>query len=78
MDERTKETAPFEGLDSQNDEALRTMIEQAKALLAKRQAERQTQALARIRQLAVDHGLHVKASKRPRKRGRPRKEDALT
>jgi hypothetical protein len=78
MDEGIKEGGLLERLESQTDEALQSVIEQAKALLAKRQAERQAQALLRIRQLAVDHGLHVKARKRPRKRGRPRKTDALT
>jgi DNA-binding GntR family transcriptional regulator len=57
-------------------EALRGLIERAKALLASRHAERQAHALAQIRQLAADHGLHVKAKRRARKRGRPRKTAA--
>ena len=76
MDAPVNDTVVFEALGSQSDEALRDLIGRAKALLASRHAERQAHALAQIRQLAVDHGLHVKAKRRARKRGRPRKTDA--
>jgi hypothetical protein len=86
MDDRVKEAGLLDRLESQTDDALHALIDQAKSLLAKRQGERhaqaqaekakrQAQALAQIRQLAVDHGLHVKAKKRAGKRGRPRKAD---
>lgn len=76
MDAQVKDTGLLEGLDTHSDEALRDVIEHAKALLATRHAQRQAQALAQIRQLAIDHGLHVQAKKRARKRGRPRKTDS--
>ena len=86
MDAQVKDTVVFEALGSQSDEALRGLIERAESLLAAREAERkaqaaaertqrQAEALAQIRQLAAECGLHVKAKRRARKRGRPRKTD---
>lgn len=77
MDTQTKDTGLLERLDTLPDEMLRDLIERAKALLVSRRTERQAHALAQIRQLAVDHGLHVKAKTGARKRGRPRKADIV-
>jgi hypothetical protein len=63
------------GLSALRDDALCTVIAQAKSLLAARKLERQAQALLAIRRLAQDNDLNVQAKKRARRRGRPRKTD---
>jgi hypothetical protein len=60
-------------LDGQPDEALRTLIRHAQAILEARDLGRKKQALDDIRRIAKEHGLDLAVKKPGRKRGRPPK-----
>lgn len=56
-----------------SDEELRRLIKAASDHLARRDAERKREAMAKIRMLAKEHGLNVAIDRPARKRGRPPK-----
>lgn len=56
-----------------SDEELRQLIKAASDHLARRDAERKREAMAKIRMLAKEHGLNVAIDRPARKRGRPPK-----
>lgn len=60
-------------LESQSDEALRDLIDEAGRILKAREMRRKKDALAEIRRIAKVHGLDVAVGKRPGRRGRPPK-----
>ncbi len=62
-------------LDALSDDAMRQVRQQIDGKLAAHANVRRQQALSEIHRLAAAHGLNVAVKKRPRKRGRPRKED---
>ena len=74
MDEFAPQTARAETLESQSDNDLRAVIDQARRILEARESKRKKQAVAEIRRIAKEHGLDVAIDKPARKRGRPRKE----
>ena len=73
MDDFTPQSARTTDLDSQSDDALRAVIENARSILEARKTERKKQAVAEIRRIAKEHGLDVAIENPARKRGRPRK-----
>ena len=58
-----------------SDEELRQLIKAASDHLARRDAERKREAMAKIRMLAKEHGLNVAIDRPARKRGRPPKKE---
>jgi len=54
-----------------SDEELRQLIKAASDHLARRDAARKREAMAKIRMLAKEHGLNVAIDRPARKRGRP-------
>jgi len=73
MDEFARQVPTIEGLDSQPDDTLRDVIEQARNILEARENKRKKEAVSEIRRIAKMHGLDVAIDKSARKRGRPRK-----
>lgn len=61
-------------LTQASDEELRRLIKAASDQLARRDAERKREAMAKIRMLAKEHGLNVAIDRPARKRGRPAKK----
>ncbi len=74
MDDFVRNTALTEGLESQSDDTLRDVIDQARSVLKTRESARKKLAVAEIRRIAKEHGLDVAIDKTARKRGRPRKK----
>ena len=71
-------TAPADvphDLAEASDEELRRLIKAASDHLARRDAERKREAMAKIRMLAKEHGLNVAIDRPARKRGRPPKKE---
>ncbi len=62
-------------LEQASDEELRRLIKAASEHLARRDAERKREAMAKIRMLAKEHGLNVAIDRPSRKRGRPPKQE---
>lgn len=62
-------------LDALSDDQMRQARREIDDRLARRANARRQQALSEIHRLAAAHGLNVAVKKRPRKRGRPPKED---
>jgi hypothetical protein len=60
-------------LERLSDEALKALITEARAVLARREAARRKDALQQIRALAKEHGLALDVKGPVRKRGRPPK-----
>ena len=72
MGEIARQVPTIQNLESQSDDDLCSVIEQAKAVLEARESERKKQAVAEIRRIAKEHGLDVAVGKTSRRRGRPR------
>jgi hypothetical protein len=72
----TKEFPLLESLSNLPDERLRTVIERARKVLADRETERQDRALAEVKRIIRDSGLKLLVKRKPRKPGRPRKDQA--
>lgn len=64
----------LESLSNLPDERLRAVIERARKILADRETERQDRALAEVRRIIRDSGLKLQVKRKPRKPGRPRKD----
>ena len=64
---------PVPELDRLGDEALRDVINRARALLANREERRKKEALDDIRRIAKAHGIDIAIRKPARRRGRPPK-----
>ena len=62
-------------LEQASDEELRRLIKAASDHLARRDAERKREAMAKIKMLAKEHGLNVAINRPARKRGRPPKQE---
>lgn len=62
-------------LEQASDEELQKLIKAASDHLARRDAERKREAMAKIRMLAKEHGLNVAIDRPARKRGRPPKQE---
>ena len=58
-----------------SDEELRQLIKAASDHLARRDAARKREAMAKIRMPAKEHGLNVAIDRPARKRGRPPKKE---
>ena len=74
MDEFARQVPTIEGLDSQSDDDLRSVIDQARNVLGQRKMAREKEAVSEIRRIAKENGLDVAVGKSARKRGRPRKK----
>ena len=74
MDEFVTKVPTIEGLDSQSDDDLRSVIDQARNVLGQRKMAREKEAVSEIRRIAKENGLDVAVGKSARKRGRPRKK----
>lgn len=62
-----------QALERAEDGDLERLVAQATAILERRTEERKRNAIARIKELAKEHGLNVAIDKPARKRGRPPK-----
>ena len=76
----TQETASLisrlrSNLNAATDEELRDIAKEAHSEIARREAERQREAMAKIKELAKAHGLNVAIDRPARKRGRPARKD---
>ena len=74
MDEFVTKLLTIEGLDSQSDDDLRSVIDQARNVLGQRKMAREKEAVSEIRRIAKENGLDVAVGKSARKRARPRKK----
>lgn len=80
MDQMNQGTPPLPGraqLDAHSDEALQSLINEARHVLKSRAAARKREALRRIKELAKQHGLDVAVQDPAKKRGRPPKAASL-
>ena len=76
MEQMSQGTPPLPGraqLEAHSDEALQSLIDEARSVLNARAAARKREALRRIKELAKQHGLDVAVQDPSKKRGRPPK-----